>query len=1085
MLTEDDYSKALNHYLDSLNPMTRSSIYVVIEELKRKGSTYKLLVDALKINTEKYLSETNRSMPSNSPLNGATADVAPSHPHPHPHSHSNPLPRRQPPKKSAMNSSSQQHSDDAFSDMDVDESDETPSKRNATPHTSVAAGAGTVIATTAASTLAGKENLTSSSPSIPPGSNSENATSEIGSGPPTMLSEGNSSDIFALTGVNKTQLAEDLVKTQEIFVAETNKLEELLAKVTEIEGELAKARRAVAQQGPIQAHARHNFETAKRAVDQAKKRLHAAKTTATPTEISSPSQRPVVESLTSHHLPAQADVTKDNSSSSISGLSSLSIANEGSGNANSGSANTPAGDSVSPETPPFQTPPMNPRNSNESLLSESSSSGHVASPSLSTSNRLALLSAKKVALERERKEKEQQQQHQLQHPNQSTSAVVDEIYIKEEADVKQNQINVDAERMRHEETVQLKQEAEARQLEAKAKKAEAEKKEQELKKQLEAQELKKQLEAQELKKQLEAQELKKQLEAQELKAQLDLHKEKLRKEQELKRIEAEQQQRLLKAKSAGQNLKQETQKWEKAEADRRAAEAANYEQLRRLHMAAELAKQDQLSKNQHLEAGQKPANAAAPAKSQPERADGVQEVPNIHKVEAMVEGNKRKAQEMSDADLELQRQRERVLASRKNKKVEANPVVQPTPAASPPKVESETKKALLLKKLRQEEERVRKEVEERQASLRLAEAKKSQERLEREMTLQSTEQVSVNGDMDRQGSELRSAQYMEWLKEEVTSSNNRPMAIPKSRATLPGAGIAAVKDDEDVGKDKLEKVLPPRSLSENRTMKKLSPERSTPAPGEGAMVLFGGAKDASQTSQPSRGLLGLTGVDEAVIAKAKLLASLAAKSQTSAPQTFPPAVKPVNPIFPSSFGPPPPLLSPTGPNSVGNQSAPPSNSVGPGAAVSHPVEAGNFSMPIPLNSNDVISQLQQFQQQQAQILQQQHQQQQQHWASLASMLQNGGNNLGVEQMNTIPMVMNGNNGNQGGPGALPTPMPPQPNAPPPFANGIGGMEQRFYQNNQPQLPSQPPNLNALFALLQQQPPQPPQAMMQNLYGHFG
>ncbi|KAJ3309481.1 hypothetical protein HDU76_003590 [Blyttiomyces sp. JEL0837] len=54
-LTEEDYARILQNYLNSLKPQYRGNIQMVVDELTRKGSKYKVLVDTLKIDTSKFL----------------------------------------------------------------------------------------------------------------------------------------------------------------------------------------------------------------------------------------------------------------------------------------------------------------------------------------------------------------------------------------------------------------------------------------------------------------------------------------------------------------------------------------------------------------------------------------------------------------------------------------------------------------------------------------------------------------------------------------------------------------------------------------------------------------------------------------------------------------------------------------------------------------------------------------------------------------------------------------------------------------------------------------------------------------------
>ncbi|KAJ3191675.1 hypothetical protein HK101_007502 [Irineochytrium annulatum] len=53
--TEIQYATVLHNYLSSLNPTTRNSIFIVVEELKRKGSSHRVLVEALKVNVGRFL----------------------------------------------------------------------------------------------------------------------------------------------------------------------------------------------------------------------------------------------------------------------------------------------------------------------------------------------------------------------------------------------------------------------------------------------------------------------------------------------------------------------------------------------------------------------------------------------------------------------------------------------------------------------------------------------------------------------------------------------------------------------------------------------------------------------------------------------------------------------------------------------------------------------------------------------------------------------------------------------------------------------------------------------------------------------
>ncbi|KAJ3115248.1 hypothetical protein HDU96_000963 [Phlyctochytrium bullatum] len=451
----------------------------------------------------------------------------------------------------------------------------------------------------------------------------------------------------------------------------------------------------------------------------------------------------------------------------------------------------------------------------------------------------------------------------------------------------------------------------------------------------------------------------------------------------------------------------------------------------------------------------------------------------------------------------------------------------------------EDRKALLLRKLKdegekarkaveksKEEERAKKEVEEQQAAERQREAKLAQEKLEREMMLSMAsptaeksssnemqievklEPVEIQPESDLNGisqrneiSEMKEKQFLEWLQGEVQARPNRPLVYPRRPAAKPpkpnqptsaqatpaktsGAkasdgssaskavqgGSGARQDNaakgpkarkENMGnsggierKQDPEKTLLPKTKGvENYGKDEYNPdaraeapsERSaTPAPGEGAMVLFGGNREAAQQTSTQRagGLLGLTGVDESVIAKAKLLASLA---KTPHAPGQPPAH-----LFQTGVVPPamfqagattqPPAPAPNQPpgalqNLMNRFPAPPSNSQGPQQNLA---SDSNIGVANPADATALLSQLQQFQQQQQQLLQQQHQQQHHQVSALAALIGQGVNSgMNVEQLNALLVGLQGTgpNANQnrvatGFPNSFqgyhPSPVPQQP-----------------------------------------------------------
>ncbi|KAI8852813.1 hypothetical protein BC829DRAFT_46234 [Chytridium lagenaria] len=172
------------------------------------------------------------------------------------------------------------------------------------------------------------------------------------------------------------------------------------------------------------------------------------------------------------------------------------------------------------------------------------------------------------------------------------------------------------------------------------------------------------------------------------------------------------------------------------------------------------------------------------------------------------------------------------------------------------------------------------------------------------------------------------------------------------------------------------------------------------------MVLFGGNRDQVQNQNRGGGLLGLTGVDESVIAKAKLWQVL--QNLQLHYLFFTPFFQPLQrtPCFRLVLL-PPSLFS--------NHSGGASNQVGNSLQTMLPRGAQPDGMQMsPADNAILLSQLQQLQQQQQQLMQQQHQQQQQQVAALATYIAQGGG-AGMnspDQLSALTMIMGLNQGNQ-------------------------------------------------------------------------
>ncbi|KAI8852811.1 hypothetical protein BC829DRAFT_46225 [Chytridium lagenaria] len=163
--------------------------------------------------------------------------------------------------------------DDALSDMDVDEEavleDVAMSNKSAVPAPEVVRAEeqqqGPVVQN-------GDEAMQAE---VPPQSVSVIAPSAIATSPPTSAPP----NITPLPWegpieMDHTKLAANLVLALESWKIEGKKMDVLLARSYELEGELAKVKRAIAEQASVVAQANHEHQAAKKAIEMARKCMH-------------------------------------------------------------------------------------------------------------------------------------------------------------------------------------------------------------------------------------------------------------------------------------------------------------------------------------------------------------------------------------------------------------------------------------------------------------------------------------------------------------------------------------------------------------------------------------------------------------------------------------------------------------------------------------------------------------------------------------------------------------------------------------------------------------------------------------------